>query len=164
MPHETYHVLRLYFQKLTENQKMSETIEIADMSTSDYEGVRHLWIASGFVIRPRTDTLEGINRLLARNPGLSLVARSDGAIVGCALGSHDGRRGFLQHVAVAQSFQRRGIAQKMVGICLERFRDLHLGWVHLDVEAGNDRARSFWLRNGWMPRNELTRLSLNLFG
>ncbi len=32
-------------------------------------------------------------RYLARNPGLSFFAELDGRVVGCAMSSHDGRRG-----------------------------------------------------------------------
>jgi ribosomal protein S18 acetylase RimI-like enzyme len=132
------------------------------MDMSDYDAVLDLWRVSGFTIRPLTDTREGIERLLVRNPGLSIVALDGELLVGCALGSHDGRRGFLQHVAVSPASRGLGIATKIVDICLERFRALNLGWVHLDVVEGNDVAMSFWQRIGWGPRDELTRLSFCL--
>jgi ribosomal protein S18 acetylase RimI-like enzyme len=133
-----------------------------DMVTSDYEAVRNLWSDSGFTIRPITDSQDGIQRLLVRNPGLSVVALNGDQLVGCALGSHDGRRGFMQHVAVSPVQRGHGIAKRMIDVCLERFRALELGWVHLDVEDANDAAMSFWLKSGWTPRNNLTRLSLCL--
>ena len=141
---------------------MSASCIYRDMEISDYEPVRGLWVASGFAIRPITDTHEGIQRFLARNPGLSIVAVNEGQIIGCALGSHDGRRGFLQHVAVSREFKGQGVAKAMIDICLGRFRTLQLGWIHLDVEQNNGSAMTFWLNRGWTPRESLTRLSLCL--
>ena len=44
---------------------------------------------------------ENIRAYLERNPGLSFVARDDlGHIAGAVLAGHDGRRGFLHHLAV----------------------------------------------------------------
>jgi ribosomal protein S18 acetylase RimI-like enzyme len=51
----------------------------------------------------------GIGLLLAGNPGLSLVAELDGAVVGAVLCGHDGRRALIYHLAVAASLRRRGI-------------------------------------------------------
>ena len=141
---------------------MESVCDYREMLPSDYDNILDLWKVVGFAIRPVTDTREGIGRFLARNPGLSIVALDGGQIVDCALGSHDDRRGFLQHVAVSPHLQGQSVAKTMIGIWLERFRMLQLGWVHLDVEQGNDLAMAFWRKMGWEPREELTRLSLNL--
>lgn len=80
---------------------------IREMLLADYDAVVALWNSTpGVDIRPVTDSRDGIERLLARNPGLSVVAVNDRELVGCALASHDGRRGFLQHVVVAPSSAR----------------------------------------------------------
>jgi ribosomal protein S18 acetylase RimI-like enzyme len=139
------------------------SIEIRDMVSADYDEAVALWRATaGFVIRSVADSRDGIDRLLARNPGLSVVARQDGALVGTVLASHDGRRGYLQHVVVAEALRGQGLANRMVAGCLERLASLHLEWVHLDVAVGNDGAMAFWRKAGWAPREELTRLSRRL--
>ena len=85
--------------------------QIREMVLADYDAVIALWKSTpGVDIRPVTDSREGIERLLHRNPGLSFVAVNDGELVGCALASHDGRRGFLQHVV------RRGAKIRSVGL------------------------------------------------
>jgi ribosomal protein S18 acetylase RimI-like enzyme len=133
------------------------------MVLPDYEALVALWRGTpGFIVRPVTDSRDGIARLLARNPGLSLVAIEDERLVACVLASHDGRRGFLQHVVVAPMSRGQGLAQAMIERCLERFKELHLGWVHLDVDKGNEAAMAFWLKAGWGRRDELCRLSLAL--
>lgn len=138
-------------------------VQIREMVLDDYDAVLALWRdTSGVDIRPVTDSREGIARLLARNPGLSVVAMNGDTLVGCALASHDGRRGFLQHVVVAPVARRQGVARTMIDICVERLRENHLGWVHLDVVAGNETASVFWQKGGWHPVDTLTRLSRKL--
>ena len=138
-------------------------VEIREMVPSDYDAVVALWQATpGVLVRPVTDSREGIGRLLARTPGLSVVALDGDRVVGCALASHDGRRGFLQHVVVVPAVRGQGIAKAMVDACLAGLRNERLGWVHLDVAIENEAAMVFWQKAGWRRRDELTRLSLAL--
>jgi ribosomal protein S18 acetylase RimI-like enzyme len=138
-------------------------VQIREMVLDDYDAVVALWRETpGVDIRPVTDSREGIGRLLARNPGLSVVAFDADMLVGCALASHDGRRGFLQHVVVAPAARGQGVGRAMIDICVERLREHQLGWVHLDVVADNESASAFWHKAGWHPVETLTRLSRKL--
>jgi ribosomal protein S18 acetylase RimI-like enzyme len=134
--------------------------QIREMVLADYDAVVALWKSTpGVDIRPVTDSRDGIERLLARNPGLCVVAVNDRELVGCALASHDGRRGFLQHVVVAPASRGQGLAGAMIDRCIERLREHHLGWVHLDVVVDNEPAMAFWEKAGWHRVDTLTRLS-----
>ena len=76
---------------------------IRTMTIEDYEGVKALWLSiKGFAIRSLDDSREGVARFLVRNPSSSVVAVEDGQIVGAILCGHDGRRGCLYHVCVAE--------------------------------------------------------------
>ena len=55
------------------------------MTIEDYDGVKALWMTiKGFAIRSIDDSPEGVRRFLRRNPTTSVVAESDGEIVGNA--------------------------------------------------------------------------------
>jgi ribosomal protein S18 acetylase RimI-like enzyme len=47
----------------------------------------------------------------------------------------------------------------MIDRCIERLREHHLGWVHLDVVVDNEPAMAFWEKAGWHRVDTLTRLS-----
>ena len=68
----------------------------------DYDGTIALWNSVEGVEICEGDSREEIAEYLKRNPGLSRVAEADGKIVGVALCGHDGRRGWIYHLAVAQ--------------------------------------------------------------
>jgi ribosomal protein S18 acetylase RimI-like enzyme len=133
------------------------------MVIDDYEAVLALWQSiPGFEYRVITDSRDGIARFLLRNPGLSVLAVRNDAVVGCVLASHDGRRGFLQHVVVGENARGRGIASVMIEHCLQRLREEHLQWVHLNVSVDNPEALAFWKRAGWFERTQLIPLALAL--
>ena len=93
---------------------------IRKMTIEDYGGVKALWMSiKGFAIRSLDDSREGVARFLERNPGTSVVAVEDSRIVGAILCGHDGRRGCLYHVCVAEDWRMRGIGKSMVVFCME---------------------------------------------
>ncbi len=47
----------------------------------------------------QSDSRQNILLYFTRNPGLSFIAEKDNEIVGAVLGGHDGRRGFIHHLA-----------------------------------------------------------------
>ena len=60
-----------------------------------------------------------ITQYLERNPGMSFVALSSGKVVGVTLAGHDGRRGYIHHLAVHPDFRRQGLASRLVNRCIE---------------------------------------------
>ena len=82
---------------------------------SDYEAVSRLWgsIERGVRIG-RSDTLPEVEKKLARDPDLFLVAESAGGIIGSVIGGFDGRRGLIYHLAVESSFRGMGIGSRLM--------------------------------------------------
>ena len=73
--------------------------EFAAMRIDDYDAVAALW---GRVPgMGRIETREELAFFLDRNPSLSQVALYGGQVVAAVLAGHDGRRGYLYHLAVA---------------------------------------------------------------
>lgn len=129
---------------------------IREMKIEDYEGVYALWMTiKGFGIRSVDDSFEGVERFLLRNPGLSTVAEENGKIVGCILCGHDGRRGCLYHVCVAEDYRMRGIGKAMVVRCMEGLKKEKINKVSLIAFTKNDVGNAFWREIGWLKREDL---------
>ena len=109
----------------------------------------------GFGIRSVDDSFEGVERFLLRNPGLSTVAEEGGKIVGCILCGHDGRRGCLYHVCVAEDYRMRGIGKAMVVRCMEGLKKEKINKVSLIAFTKNDVGNAFWREIGWLKREDL---------
>jgi putative acetyltransferase len=80
---------------------------------------------------------------------LSAIAESDGEIVGAVLCGHDGRRGYLHHLAVAATYRRRGIARRLVEHCFSRLANARIRKCNIFVFRENQEAVAFWTYNGW---------------
>jgi len=135
---------------------------IRPLAAADFEAVRRLWTETEGLGKGPGDGLEGMGRFLARNPGLSLVAEDGGTIVGVVLCGHDGRRGFIYHLAVAKEHRRRGLAADLVRRCLSRLKAEGLERCLIVVVDGNDSALRFWESVGWRRRHDLSPLSIDL--
>ena len=129
---------------------------IRAMTIEDYTGVKELWMSiRGFAIRSIDDSKEGVERFLARNPGLSVVCEEDGRIIGAILCGHDGRRGTLYHVCVHESRRLQGIGKSMVVFCMEALKKENINKVSLIAFTVNDVGNAFWKEIGWVRREDL---------
>lgn len=129
---------------------------IRAMKIEDYEGVKALWLSiKGFAIRSLDDSRQGVVRFLERNPDTSVVAVEDGKIVGAILCGHDGRRGCLYHVCVAEQYRMRGIGKAMVVFCMEALKAQKINKVSLIAFTANDIGNAFWKQIGWTKREDL---------
>jgi ribosomal protein S18 acetylase RimI-like enzyme len=88
-------------------------LRIREFRLEDYEKVAELWKTAGIELRPG-DEREGIELKLERDPDLFLVAEDDQQIIGVVLGAWDGRRGWINHLAVRIGHQRSGIGRSLV--------------------------------------------------
>jgi ribosomal protein S18 acetylase RimI-like enzyme len=137
-------------------------VEIRTMGPADCAAALDLWRRCEGIALSDADTPAGLERYLARNPGLSFVAEKGDVLIGAVLGGHDGRRGFLHHLAVAPEHRRRGHGRALVERCLAALRTEGIGKCHIMIVAGNDAGRAFWERLGWCGRQDVALMSLTL--
>ena len=85
------------------------------MTIDDYEKVYALWMScKNMGFNNLDDSREGIAKYLKRNPSTCFVAECGDSIVGVIFSGHDGRRGFIHHLAVAENCRRQGIATELL--------------------------------------------------
>ena len=114
-------------------------MQLREATPADHAVLHALWARTPGIQLRGEDACAPFCAYLARNPGLSLLAETDGRIVGCLLAGHDGRRGYLQHLAVDSGYRRRGIAKS-----------------HVFVLDAAPEALAFWrARVGWGERGDI---------
>ena len=129
------------------------------MQISDYDAVMKLWQdCEGLSLRD-ADSLNGIERYLERNPGLSFVALEGTRIVGSIMAGHDGKRGYIQHLAVGEESRGLGVASELVGRCLSALKSQGIEKSHVHVLKDNAAGRRYWSGRGWMERSEVVMYS-----
>jgi putative acetyltransferase len=134
-------------------------IELREMTIDDYQTVYEVWKNSEGIGLSDADSREGIKRFLAHNPGLSYIALDGEEVVGAALCGHDGRRGYIHHLAVIPSHRKRGIGKSLVNRCMFALMQIGISKCHLFVFGDNQGAIDFWKNVGWTQRVELMMMS-----
>jgi len=90
-------------------------MEIKELTIKNCEEVLSLWQSTeGVGLDRDVDTKERIGIYLQRNPGLSFAAFEKGKVLGAVLCGHDGRRGYLHHLTVAEAHRNEGIGTALV--------------------------------------------------
>jgi N-acetylglutamate synthase len=128
---------------------MKGKIATREFSISDYDAALELWQRVEGLEIAEGDDREGVAHFLARNPGLSRVATDGTTIVGVALCGHDGRRGYIYHLAVEPIYQGGGLGKRLMNECLDSLRRVGLKRALILVANDNPRGQKFWRRCGW---------------
>lgn len=131
------------------------SIVVRHFAIDDHARVLALWTQCPGVGISDADTRENIAAYLHRNPGMSFVAEAEDTLVAAVLCGHDGRRGYLNHLAVLPSFRRRGIGRILVDRCLEALHRAGIAKCHLFVFPENETGLGFWQEMGWIRRTDL---------
>ena len=122
----------------------------------DYDQVRQLWESIEKGIRVgRSDTPEEIQKKLARDPDLFLLAEQDQKVIGTIIGGFDGRRGIIYHLAVDLAFRGQGIGSLLLDEIESRLRLKGCLKCYLMVTRDNDEAIHYYERRGWSSMNEV---------
>ena len=114
-----------------------------------------LWQDTEGIGLNESDDRSHIRSYLRRNPGMSFVAVRGGEIVGAVLCGHDGRRGYLHHLAVAKAHRKKGVGKRLVNACLVKLRQLKIQKCNIFLFADKAAGEKFWKHNGWLQRTDL---------
>ncbi|MFF1421643.1 GNAT family N-acetyltransferase [Streptomyces sp. NPDC058280] len=133
-----------------------DDLRIRAASPADLEAVLAFWKADaeGTSI---TDDRDGVERLVARDPGALILAERDGALAGTVIAGFDGWRCHLYRLAVRPDQRRLGIGGALLAAAEERF--VRLGGRRGDamVLDRNERAQHAWRAAGYGPQPQWTR-------
>jgi ribosomal protein S18 acetylase RimI-like enzyme len=147
---------RSRFAKLS-NTEMGETMfTIREMTIDDYEAVIALWEAAELPYRLNgRDRRDKIARELEGPSSIFLVAEVDGQIVGAVLGTHDGRKGWINRLVVATERQRKGIGETLVSEVETRLDAIGIEIVACQVEDWNSESMTFFERIGYRHHDDI---------
>ena len=126
------------------------------MTLDDYAAVHALWTSvPGVGLREHEDSREGIAYYLRRNPASCFVAVEDNKIIGAVLCGNDGRRGYINHLAVSTEHRGRGIGRDLANACRDAMRAEGIRMMSFVVFRDNKTGNAFWDALGATPRDEL---------
>ena len=125
------------------------------MTKEDYDEVYAMWQTTSKRALSNADSREQIERYLDRNAGMSQVAVADGKIVGTVLAGHDGRRGFIHHMAVMPQYRRKGIGHSLANTAIEKIKAEDIDKTHIFCYQNNETGQNFWKDFGFKKRDDV---------
>jgi len=123
-------------------------VEIRPFKSDDEESVIALWRRCD-LIRPWNDPARDIERKLRVRPEWFLVGVLDGEIVATVMAGYEGHRGWLNYLAVAPEFQRRGFARAIVAEAEQLLRQAGCPKINLQIRSSNHGVIEFYRRLGY---------------
>lgn len=139
-----------------------EEFNIREMTLLDYDNSINLWTNMAGIALSKADSKENIDNFLRRNPNLSYVIECGEEIVGTVMCGHDGRRGYIYHLAVTKEHRNKGLGYKLVDKCLTQLNQLGIEKCHSFVLKENELGLKFWEQIGFTKRNDIKSFSKDI--
>lgn len=114
------------------------------MTIGDYSQLKSLWVPEEM----ESDDNQ-LQRVLDRNPGTCWVIEDQGEILAASLGLYDGRRGFVQSVAVRKDRRHEGLGTEVVQKTIESLKDCGTKRIRLFVRKSNAEVLQFYKKLGF---------------
>jgi ribosomal protein S18 acetylase RimI-like enzyme len=136
----------------------SEDLMIRGFHIEDYDRVMELWAEGGLPLKPRgRDSRENIARQVKMPNVLFLVAEEGegGRVVATVLATHDGRKGWINRLAVDAALRKRGIGARLVREAERRLEALGMDILACLIEDDNAVSMEVFEKLGYKKHPEI---------
>ncbi|MEM1803806.1 MAG: GNAT family N-acetyltransferase [Desulfurococcaceae archaeon] len=109
------------------------------------------------------DDIDWIRAVLKSNSKriIAIVAKYNGAVVGFAIAYRNGKRAYIDSIAVDKNYRGMGIGKAILEYLEKIFLEKRVKLVFLSVKSWNVRALDFYLRNGYGVKSVVLILRAN---
>lgn len=132
-------------------------MRIRDLKPEDYDELIALWEAVGLPYRPHgRDGRDRITREIGGACSIFLAAEDRGGrLIGAVLGTHDGRKGWINRLAVLPERRGQGVGSALVAAVEERLRAMSIEIVTCLIEDWNEESMAFFERIGYVRHPDI---------
>lgn len=137
-----------------------EKMEIRPLRIEDYETMNKVWVDSGLSYRPEgRDSKEEIERQISEFGDLFLGAFEGDELVGLIIGTDDGRKGWINRLAVVLGHQRKGVGLALIRAIESALHKRQRRIISILVELPNDESISLFKSAGYEEWDGMAYLS-----
>jgi ribosomal protein S18 acetylase RimI-like enzyme len=132
------------------SDKSAVRFVVRPLREDELEEMTHVWVEAGLPYRPRgRDSLEGLKSQRRRDPDLFLGAFDGARMIGAVIASDDGRKGWINRLAVLPSYQRMGVGRMIVTECEAALRKRGRGVISILIEGRNEASEALFEKSGY---------------
>ncbi len=137
-----------------------EKIVVRSLRKDELDMMRQVWKGAGLPYRPRgRDSLVNLSRQWKTNPGYFLGAFRGGRLVGVSIFTDDGRKGWINRLAVLPGEQRKGIASLLVERSHSILKKKKLRLLCALIETDNDISIRLFKKLGFQVETGIVYLT-----
>ena len=131
-------------------------MDIRRAELEDYDSIVSLWNRAGLHYQPiGRDSRANLEREIDDPSVDVLVAFSDGMMIGTVIGTNDGRKGWVNRLAIDPVHRGKGVAKALVGQVEECFKARSLKIYCCLINAGNEPSQYLFERIGYDRHPEI---------
>ncbi len=130
-----------------ENEDKTE-LEIRAYRESDRDAVEALWRECGLVT-PWNDPAKDIHRKLRIQREMFLVGSLHSRLVATVMAGYDGHRGWINYLAVATQYRKRGFGHRLMDEAEAHLRNMGCPKINLQVRSSNIGVVTFYKSIGY---------------
>jgi ribosomal protein S18 acetylase RimI-like enzyme len=113
-------------------------VKIRQLKSDDYDEIIGLWERAGLPLKPLgRDSRKELSKQMKQSPAFFLGAEVRGKLVGVIIASSDGRKGYLNRIAVDPDCRGQGIAQRLTLAAEDALREKGIKVITLLIERDN---------------------------
>jgi ribosomal protein S18 acetylase RimI-like enzyme len=131
-------------------------MKIRVLTIKDYDEIIDLWKVAGLPFKPHgRDSREAIAWQMHENPDFFLGAFENGRLIGIVILSCDGRKGWINRLAVHPQHQRQGIAKALI---VEGERILRKHGIRIFcalIEDYNEVSKNLFRKCGYVEHRDI---------
>jgi len=131
-------------------------MQIRALDANDYDRIREIWSLAGLSFRPNgRDDRAHVQEEMERDTAIFLGAEIGGELVGVVLGTHDGRKGWINRLAILPTYRKQGIAKALTIEVERQLNELGILIVTCLIEGGNDASTAFFQSLGYIGHPDI---------
>ena len=126
------------------------------MTIKDYDPLIALWKEGNIPYRPLgRDSKKNIRWQLQQPNCFYFVAEDEGTVIGAILGTHDGRKGWINRLIITSSYRQRGIAKRLIEEVEHRLTVAGIDIVACLIEDWNVGSMQVFERLGYTKHTDI---------
>jgi ribosomal protein S18 acetylase RimI-like enzyme len=130
---------------------MNAVWTVVTLTADDYDAVRELWESAGLSIRPGgRDSHEQFAAQLAGGTQTVIGARSGDRLAGVVVATHDGRKGWINRLAVHPDYRRQGLGQRLIEEAEQVLHRQGMQIIAVLIEGWNEASLALFQKAGYI--------------
>lgn len=131
-------------------------IVLREYRPEEYAALIRLWEEAGLEYKPAgRDRRDRIDQELRCKNAIFVVAESGGRMIGSLLGTHDGRKGWINRLAVTPEFRRLGVGRMLVEEVEKRLSEAGIEITACLIEQWNSESMEFFEKLGYEKHRDV---------